>query len=252
MRKELPEVGDLVVVTIREVKNFGASVKLDEYPGKEGFIHIAEVATGWVKHIRDYLREGQRTVCKVLGVNQSRGYVDLSLKRVNDHQKREKISEWKNDQKSEKLLEIVAKSLKKTPEECDKEFADELRQTYGTLYNAFEDASSNENWMPDVRAKWTNAMIKVARENINTPYVKINGMIEAYSVAGNGVESVRETIVQGMLPGVTIQYAGAPKYRLVVTEKDYKTAEDLLKKSVQSITDAAKKNSVSLEFTRKQ
>jgi translation initiation factor 2 subunit 1 len=55
-----------------------------------------------------------------------------------------------------------------------------------------------------------------------------------------------------MLPGVTIQYAGAPKYRLVVTEKDYKTAEDLLKKSVQSITDAAKKNSVSLEFTRKQ
>lgn len=252
MRRDLPEVGDLVVVTIREVKNFGASVKLDEYPEKDGFVHIAEVATGWVKHIRDYLREGQRTVCKVLGVNQSRGYVDLSLKRVNDHQKREKISEWKNEQKSEKLLEIVAKSLKKTVEECETEFADELRQTYGTLYNAFEDAASSEEWLPDVKAKWKAAMIKIATENINTPYVKINGMIEAFSVAGTGVDLVRETIVEGMLPGVNIQYAGAPRYRLVVTEKDYKSAEDLLKKSVQSITDAAKKNSVNFEFTRKQ
>ena len=252
MRKDLPDVGDLVVVTIKEVKNFGASVKLDEYPQKEGFVHIAEVATGWVKHIRDYLREGQRTVCKVLGVNQSRGYVDLSLKRVNDHQRREKISEWKNEQKSEKLLEIVAKSLKKTVEECDSEFADDLRKTYGTLYNAFDDAASSEEWLPEVKSKWKNAMMKVAKENINTPFVKINGMIEAYSTAGNGVDMIKDAISQGILPGVNIQYAGAPRYRLVVTEKDYKSAEDLLKKSVQAMTETEKRDSVNFEFARKQ
>jgi translation initiation factor 2 subunit 1 len=46
--KEYPEEGDLVVVTVREVKNFGAFVLLNEFENKEGFIHIAEVASGWV------------------------------------------------------------------------------------------------------------------------------------------------------------------------------------------------------------
>ena len=67
---DYPEEGDLVVCSVRLVKNFGAFVTLDEYGDKEGFIHIAEVTTGWVKYIRDYVREGQKIVCKVTLVSQ--------------------------------------------------------------------------------------------------------------------------------------------------------------------------------------
>src|SRR5207249_3402763 len=82
-------------------KNFGAFVTLDEYENKEGFIHIAEVSSGWIKYIRDYVREGQKVVCKVLKVDTEKGHIDLSLKAVNEHQRREKIQEWKNEQKAE-------------------------------------------------------------------------------------------------------------------------------------------------------
>src|SRR5919108_4900543 len=101
--KEYPDEGELVVGTVRLVENFGAFVKLEEYPTKEGFLHIAEVSTGWVKRIRDHVREQARVVCKVLHVDPARGHVDLSLKKVNEHQKREKIQDWKNEQKSDKL-----------------------------------------------------------------------------------------------------------------------------------------------------
>nr|NIP36032.1 S1 RNA-binding domain-containing protein [Thermoplasmata archaeon]NIS13138.1 S1 RNA-binding domain-containing protein [Thermoplasmata archaeon]NIS21032.1 S1 RNA-binding domain-containing protein [Thermoplasmata archaeon]NIT78497.1 S1 RNA-binding domain-containing protein [Thermoplasmata archaeon]NIW83598.1 S1 RNA-binding domain-containing protein [Thermoplasmata archaeon] len=60
-----PEEGELVVGTVVKVENFGAFVSLEEYPGKEGFIHVAEVAPGWVKYIRDYVRENQKIVTKV-------------------------------------------------------------------------------------------------------------------------------------------------------------------------------------------
>lgn len=50
---EFPEEGELVVCTVQNVKNFGAFVTLDEYGNKEGFIHVRDVATGWVKYIRD-------------------------------------------------------------------------------------------------------------------------------------------------------------------------------------------------------
>src|SRR5512137_1950856 len=106
-----PEEGELVVCTVANVKNFGAFVTLDEYENKEGFIHIAEVATGWIKYIRDYVREGQKLVCKVLRVDESKGHVDLSFKAVNEHKRREKIQEWKNEQKGDKLFSIVAQRL---------------------------------------------------------------------------------------------------------------------------------------------
>ena len=43
-----PEEGELVVATIKTVKQNGAYVDLDEYVGIEGFIFIGEIASGWV------------------------------------------------------------------------------------------------------------------------------------------------------------------------------------------------------------
>src|SRR4030043_674660 len=113
LKKEYPDEGELVIGTVAKVENFGAFITLDEYPGKEGFIHIAEIATGWVKRIRKHIREKQKVVCKVMHVDKIKNHVDLSLKRVNEHQKREKIQEWKNSQKSEKLMEMLSKRLNK-------------------------------------------------------------------------------------------------------------------------------------------
>ncbi|MHB1492238.1 MAG: translation initiation factor IF-2 subunit alpha [Thermoplasmataceae archaeon] len=251
MTKNLPDAGDVVVVTIKNVKKFGADVSLDEYPGTVGFIHIAEVATGWVKYIKDYLREGQKTVCKVLSVDPTRGNVELSLKRVNDHQKRAKISEWKDEQKAKKLMELLSKQLKKTYEECMTEFGNNLEEEYGSIYAAFEDASSGEDFMPEVKAKWKTAFVKISKENVTPPFVKIGGYIEAYSLQPNGVELIKDTFEEIKdEEGVTVQYAGAPRYRIMLREKEYKIAEEKLKKLVQKLTDKGKKENVVVEFSR--
>ncbi len=250
MKQSYPQVGDLVVVTITEVKNFGAKANLEEYRGKEGFIHIAEVATGWVKRIRDYLREGQKTVCKVLNVDTSRGSIDLSLKRVNPHQKREKISEWKNEQKADKLLEIVAGSLGKSVDSCEKEFGFDLQAKYGTLYRAFEDAAADENWLPEVKGEWKEVFQKVAKDNVSIPYVKIGGYIEAYSLSSNGIERIKEVLGKVNSDAVKLQYAGAPRYRILVTEPDYKTAEETLKTTIKAMEDESKNLGVTFEFAR--
>jgi len=90
-RSGWPEEDELVVCSVVKVTDFGAFVELDEYGRKEGLIHISEVASGWVKYIRDHVREGQKIVCKVLYVDESKHHIDLSLKDVNEHQRREKI-----------------------------------------------------------------------------------------------------------------------------------------------------------------
>jgi translation initiation factor 2 subunit 1 len=41
--QEFPAEGELVIGRVREVKNFGVFLALEEYPGKEGLIPVKEV-----------------------------------------------------------------------------------------------------------------------------------------------------------------------------------------------------------------
>lgn len=232
--KGFPEYGELVVCTVTNVKNFGAFVTLDEYDDKEGFVHIRDVATGWVKYIRDYIREGQKIVCKVLGVDSKKGQIDLSLKSVNEHQKREKIQIWKNDKKAEKLVEIIAERMSITEDEAYHMFVDELVETYETLYGAFESVVADPNgFLEDFSGEWVETFIEVAKENVAVSSVQIDGTLIMTSAAPNGVVLIRDALEAGLVAGegydVGISCIGCPKYRILVKAGDYKEAEEIMK-----------------------
>ncbi|MEM0448358.1 MAG: translation initiation factor IF-2 subunit alpha [Methanomassiliicoccales archaeon] len=257
MRKapEFPEEGELVVCTVQNVKNFGAFVTLDEYGGKEGFVHVRDVATGWVKYIRDYIREGQKVVCKVLGVDPSKGHIDLSLKSVNEHQRREKIQQWKNETKAEKLLEIVAERLGITLDQAYERFADELIEKFGSLYNAFEQCSANEKTLEEsgLSGPWTKVFIEVAKDNVTPPFVQISGVLELKCPASDGVEKIKSSILKGLERGkdrINVQYIGAPRYRIIVTAPDYKSAEEELRQVTGTIIESIKACGGEGEFHR--
>jgi translation initiation factor 2 subunit 1 len=233
--KGFPENGELVVCTVVSVKSFGAFVTLDEYEGKEGFVHVRDVATGWVKYIRDFIREGQKIVCKVLGVDSSKGHIDLSLKSVNDHQKREKIQQWKNENKAEKLVEIIAERMSITIDEAYDTFAKELLDVYETLYGAFETAVAYpDEFTEEFFGEWTGTFIEVAKENVTPPFVEIDCVLEMTSSAPNGVELIKKALTAGLKAAegenAVITSIGSPKYRVVVTASEYKDAEEIMKK----------------------
>jgi translation initiation factor 2 subunit 1 len=237
-----PEDGELVVCTVTNVKNFGAFVTLDEYNGKEGFVHVRDVTTGWVKYIRDFIREGQKVVCKVLGVDSSKGHIDLSLKSVNEHQKREKIQQWKNEKKAEKLMEIVAERMKISVDDAFGSFGNKVLEAYETLYGAFETAAANaEEFKEEFDGKWVDVFVSVAAENVTLSYVQIEGILELRSSAPNGVELIRNALKKGEKAGkdakIAMQYIGAPRYRLVITADDYKEAEDVMKVISSTVID---------------
>ncbi|MCL1979300.1 MAG: translation initiation factor IF-2 subunit alpha [Methanomassiliicoccaceae archaeon] len=233
--KGFPENGELVVCTVTSVKNFGAFVTLDEYNGKEGFVHVRDVATGWVKYIRDFIREGQKIVCKVLGVDSSKGHIDLSLKSVNDHQKREKIQQWKNENKAEKLLEIIAERISVSPDDAFTMFAKDLLEAYETLYEAFESAVAYpDDFREEFSGKWVDTFMEVAQENVTPPFVEIDSILEMTSSAPNGVELIKKALAAGLEAAeddnAVITSIGSPRYRVVVTASEYKDAEDIMKR----------------------
>jgi translation initiation factor 2 subunit 1 len=239
LRAEYPEEGELIVGTVTSIRNFGAFVTLDEYNNKEAFIHLSEVATGWVKYIRDHIREGQKIVARVLRIDRSKNQVDLSLKRINDHQRREKIQGWKNEQKAVRLLALVATQLKIEPDATHELFAETLIERYGSLFEAFEVASADPKRFQKEggRAAWVGAFLKTAQENLQPPHLTIKGTLEVSDSSPEGLEHVRLALqeAEAVDPGsVTVQYVGAPRYRVQVEGTQYKQAEETLKKATEA------------------
>lgn len=72
-------IGDIVEGKVSGITNFGAFVKIAS--GEVGMVHISEVASTYVKDIKEHLVEGQDVKVKVLSVNEA-GKISLSIKQA--------------------------------------------------------------------------------------------------------------------------------------------------------------------------
>lgn len=256
-RSGWPEESDFVVCSVKKVADYGAFVSLDEYGAKEGLIHISEVASGWVKYIRDHVREGQKIVCKVIFVDASKQHIDLSLKDVNEHQRREKIQEWKNEQKAEKWIQYVAESTKTDKAILD-EFVELFYNKFGNVYSAFEKAMlSGESALTKIGVSDDVAKMitQVANDNLKRPQVDISGYVDLRCPNPDGIEVIRKALkkadeVKGDEIKVDVSYVGAPRYRIRVIAPDYKKAESILKKSSDAALKIIQKSGGTGEFFR--
>jgi polyribonucleotide nucleotidyltransferase len=73
------EIGAIYEGTVSRIVDFGAFVTI--LPGKDGLVHISQIANERVQNVSDYLKEGQQIRVKVLDVDQ-RGRIKLSMKEV--------------------------------------------------------------------------------------------------------------------------------------------------------------------------
>lgn len=252
----LIEEGDLLVARVVEVKNYGAILNLIEYEGEKGFVHISEVTSGWIKYIRDFIREGQMVVCKVIKSKESakRGMVDLSIRQVSGHKKKAKIRSWKNEQKAVKLFEILSASLNITDNES-LNIIENLKKKYNSLYQAFESAIADENqFKKDNNGPWVGVLIDTAKKNIISPFVNVEGILTLNSNAPDGISIIKDAL---SLPirkykdsKINIIVEGSPNYRIKITSADYRQAEEELKDSIDAIINYIKSKGGKGSFAR--
>jgi len=236
-----PEEGELVVGRIDEIEDFGVFVDLLEYDDKRGLCHISEVASGWIKNVRDHVNTDQRVVAKVLDVDESAQQIDLSLKDVNDHQRKDKIQEWKNERKADNWMEqSFGEDI------SDDKYAavgNELLATFGSMYEGFEQAAIHGSEAladTDLSDDEIDAIVDTARENVSVPYVEVSGYVDLQAFDGDGVDAIKQALQaaegNGEVPEeveLEVTYVGSPEYRIKVQAPDYKTAESQLEASAE-------------------
>jgi translation initiation factor 2 subunit 1 len=237
--KEYPEEGDLVIATVKRIESYGAYVTLDEYDNQEGLLHISEIASTWVRNIRDHVREGQKLVLKVLRVDPEKGHIDLSLRRVTGREKTEKLLQWKMDKKAESIMKTAVEKLKKNEEEANA-IKEAILKKYESLYDAFEEAVEEEEEVftkLGISLEWAKALTEAAKLKIKIEKAKVSATLELTCLKPDGIEAIKQSLLNAEKirkrgASITAYALGAPKYRIEVSANDYGEAEALLKKAV--------------------
>jgi len=138
-RKELPDVGELVVGTVREIFEHGAYILLDEYGGLEAYAPVNEIVHSWFHSIKDYLKVGQKAVFRVIRVDPRRKLVDVSLRKVKDEEKKEKFLKFKRTVRAIKLLELVSQRVGVPLQELVEKVAFRFEDYYGDMLRGLEE-----------------------------------------------------------------------------------------------------------------
>ena len=255
--QELPEQGEIVLATITKIMDHGAYVALDEYDGLQGFLHISEIAPGWIRSVSKYVKNGEKKVLLVKKVRAERSDIDLSLKQVSADQKKKKLLEVKRYEKGNTLILKVQEKAKLSKTDLTK-LEDSFYSKYDSIYDAFMDiAVRGIAVLDDLKiAKKTLDAINQVSSKIKLPSVEIRGVLEISSDRPNGVEIIKNTLLNftrdDKEKNIQITYLGAPKYRLAVTAQDFKSAEKKLKLILEEIQKEIEGKKGSFKFTRKE
>jgi translation initiation factor 2 subunit 1 len=81
-QQKYPEVDELVMVQVQHIAEMGAYVRLLEYDGTEGMILLSELSRRRIRSVQKLIRVGRNEVVVVLRVDNEKGYIDLSKRRV--------------------------------------------------------------------------------------------------------------------------------------------------------------------------
>lgn len=255
-RKGFPEEGELVFCTVTKVRYNSVFCNIEEYR-RTGLIHISEISPGRIRNIRDYVQEGKKIVCKVIDIDEDKGHIDLSLRRVTEIEKRKKITARKQESKAEKIIKQVAKRADEKQRKVYKKISTPLLKEYLYVHQAFQDVVENGKDVVDlgVPEKYADTLHELVEEKIKPRSVSISGELAIKTWDENGLQTVKDALKTAKQQGkkIEIRYLGSGRYEVNVEAREYKEAEKDMEKALDKAKEVIQKSGeYEYEFERKE
>ena len=243
--KDRPEEGDFVVIEITDVDKNSAYADLEEYNDVKGLIHISEASRSWVQDLTKELSEGEKTVAQVVDTEDTIG---LSLKRVNDKQKRDTMQRWRKEQKASDFVEDLEEKI--DIDDIYEEIVFPLQKELGSSFQGFEISIAEEERLKEfLDDEVVDAIQEVARENIDLKQEKFEGEIEVEFYQGDGLERVKKAFNEPG-EGVEVKCISAPNYSIEAWGRTQELAKKRMDDAVEKIRSEVEDLDGSFEFSK--
>jgi translation initiation factor 2 subunit 1 len=145
--EKYPEIDAFVMVTVKQIAEMGAYVKLLEYDNIDGMILLSELSRRRIRSIQKLIRVGRNEVVVVLRVDKEKGYIDLSKRRVSPEDIVKCEEKYNKSKMVHSIMRHVAEKTETPIEELYQNIAWPLNKKYGHAVDAFKLSITNaEVW----------------------------------------------------------------------------------------------------------
>jgi len=179
--------------------------------------------------------------------------VDISFKRVNEQERKNKMESVRVDKKVEKLLEVAISSSKAGITVAQAREA--IEKEYEEIYACFEDASDKGLEALDgidLPKAMKEKLVELVKKNVKKPIIEVSGIAKLTAYGPDGVETIKNIFREAtkLNDKVAFHYLGAPNYKLTLTAENFKDGEKALTAIIQKIEKMAKTEDCDFSFEK--
>jgi len=223
-----PEEGELVLCTVKGIMKAIIFVNLDEY-NKTGVVTTAEIAPGRIRNIRDYVIPNKKIVCKVLRIDQAKGHIDLSFRRVSLKERIASMAAYKKERNAISLLNKIVQEKSKA-----EKIIEEIKSRYKHLSSFLELAKENSSLFKEfsISDKESEQLLEAVKERTKSRKIFVKAKIKIQDI--HLIDKIKE-VLKTDKSNVKITYITAPSYLISVEGNDYKEANKTLMETIEII-----------------
>lgn len=206
--QKYPEVDEVVMVNVVQIAEMGAYVKLLEYDGQKGMILMSELSRKRIRSINKLVRVGRNECVLVTRVDQDKGYIDLSKRRVVQEDIKRCEDKYSKAKTVNQILRHVGELLdyednkqleelyKKTAWYFDKKYA-----TSGGSHEMFKEAAQKPevlDELTEIDEHTKEVLLKNIKRRLTPQAVKVRADVEVLCYAYEGIDAVKHALREGL------------------------------------------------------
>jgi len=240
---QYPVLDDLVKVQVKRIAEMGAYVSLLEYNNIEGMIQLSELSKRRIRSISKLVRVGRTEVVMVLRVDQEKGYIDLSKRRVSTEDVTLCEEKFNKSKTVHSIMRHVAGQHKEPLLDLCKKVAWPLYAKYGHAYEAFKAFMNDEEKIfegldvsDDIKE---SVKVQIGRRLISQ-VIRLRAKIECSCFEYEGIDAVKAALLEGLKfsaeeSELTLKLIAPPLYSLVCVCNDKELGMKKIDQAIQEI-----------------
>lgn len=254
-----PEVEQAVMIQVKSMAESGAYVSLLEYNNIEGMILFSELSRRRIRSISSLIRVGRIEPVMVLRVNEEKGYIDLSKRRVAEEDIQACEERYNKSKLVHSIMRHVAETMELDLEDLYIHVGWPLYKKYGHAFEAFKlivndpdsilnsltrevkevgpDGNEITKVVPAISEEVKNVLVQNIRRRMTPQPLKIRADIEMKCFQFDGVLHIKEAMRKAEAAGnkdcpVKIKLVAPPAYVLNTQTLDKEQGLSVLHKAI--------------------
>ncbi|KAL0080683.1 eukaryotic translation initiation factor 2 alpha subunit-domain-containing protein [Phycomyces blakesleeanus] len=240
---EFPKVDDVVMANVRQIADMGAYVKLLEYGDREGMILLSELSRRRIRSVQKLIKVGRNEVVVVLRVDEEKGYIDLSKRRVSPEDIAKCEEKFTKSKAVHSILRHVAEKHDMPLKDLYEMIGWPLYKKFGHAFDAFKLAIADPEPVFEgltIPAEILKELISNIKRRMTPQPVKIRAQLDLRCTGMDGVNAIKAALIAGEAQSteqvpIKVTYLAAPFYVVTADALDKTAGFEVMELAVNAI-----------------